>query len=102
MTRKFGPSEAYRPIEALSGTRYRICFDFVPFPDDNTFGYWSENNYFTKPSTEQVKEDVINGTIARYRSEGLEPPKEIDTSEYVIDGDAQKAQWEEAHNSEEL
>jgi len=86
MIRIYGHSEDFVPVLSLSPTRYRIDFDFVQ-GESQDCGYWSVINYFSKPTTEQVQQDVINGTIARYEAEGLTPPEpqDIDVSEYVIE-----------------
>ena len=84
MIRIFNKSTAYTPVQCLSPTRYRINFDFVPFADDENYGYWSEENYFEKPTTEQIQSDVVKYTLQRYEQEGLTPPTDIDVSQYII------------------
>jgi hypothetical protein len=66
MTRRFGKTQDYIPVLKLTDTRYRISFDFVPYPEDSSFGWWTTKDYFGKPTTEQIQEDVVNGTIQRH------------------------------------
>lgn len=88
MIRKFGRTQDYVPVVKLTDTRYRINFDLVPYPEDNSFGWWTVVNYFELPSIERVQNDVRNYTIQRYERDGLTPPgpETIDVSAYVIDG----------------
>jgi hypothetical protein len=88
MARIFNRTSAYVPVLKLTDTRYRISYDFVPYPEDNSYGWWTTKDYFGLPANATLREDVINGTIARYEREGLTPParEEIDVSEYHIEG----------------
>lgn len=88
MIRKFGRTQDYVPVVKLSEARYRINFDFVPYPEDSSFGWWTVVNYFELPSIERVQNDVRTMTVQRYEREGLTPPdpETIDVSAYVIDG----------------
>jgi len=92
MIRKFGKTENYKEVVELTHDRVDINFDLVYYKDEEgkeqkEYGYWSKHSYFTRPTTEQMQEDVKDYTIQRYINEGLTPParEDIDVSAYVID-----------------
>lgn len=87
MSRVFGRVQNFAPVRKLGDTRYRTNFDLVPVGDDPQFGRWTVKDYFAKPTTEEVRADVVAGTISRYQQDGLEPPKEeeIDLTDYAVE-----------------
>jgi len=89
MIRKFGKKEDFVPVRRINDARYRINFDWVDDADENMadYGVFSLHDYFVKPTTEQMQEDVRDMTIQRYLNEGLTPParEDIDVSAYVVD-----------------
>jgi len=88
MIRQTNKTELYVPITKFNEQRYRVAFDKVDLEGElQGLSTWSLIDYISKPTTEQVQDDVVTYTQQRYINEGKEPPRreDIDLKPYVIE-----------------
>lgn len=91
MIRQLHNKADFEEVCEYTRERIDINFDVVPLKDEEgketDYAYWSRHSYFKRPTTEQMRNDVIRYTIQRHENEGLEPPKpeDIDVTPYHID-----------------
>lgn len=83
MLRKIIKNSQYIPLQHFGETRWRIMFDKVE-AEGSDICYVSVKDYDYRPTTAEVVDDVIYYTKRRYTDEGLEPPTDIDVTDYVI------------------